>query len=125
MIVFIVDRCSFQPRLSTWIPDYLAFSFCSSYVIMLSNMLLSLCVDDVTSVVNRLLNSSTVHLKSALNGMEALKRILEEDLSANVVICSALEQQALIEETLRLGAKDFIAKPIMTERILDALFKYC
>jgi len=92
---------------------------------MLSNMLLSLCVDDVTSVVNRLLNSSTVHLKSALNGMEALKRILEEDLSANVVICSALEQQALIEETLRLGAKDFIAKPIMTERILDALFKYC
>jgi len=57
--------------------------------------------------------------------MEALKRILEEDLSANVVICSALERQALIEETLRLGAKDFIAKPIMTERILDAPFKYC
>ncbi|MGD0979544.1 MAG: response regulator [Candidatus Bathyarchaeia archaeon] len=63
--------------------------------------------------------------KSALNGMEALKRILEEDPSANVVICSALEQQVLIEEALRLGAKDFIAKPIMPERILEALSKYC
>ena len=62
---------------------------------------------------------------SALNGMEALKRILEEDPSANVVICSALEQQVLIEEALRLGAKDFIAKPIMPERILAALSKYC
>jgi two-component system chemotaxis response regulator CheY len=63
--------------------------------------------------------------KNALNGMEALKRILEEDPSANVVICSALEQQVLIEEALRLGAKDFIAKPIMPERILEALSKYC
>ncbi|MGA2310518.1 MAG: response regulator [Candidatus Bathyarchaeia archaeon] len=63
--------------------------------------------------------------KSALNGMEALKQILEEDPSANVVICSALEQQVLIEEALRLGAKDFIAKPIMSERILEALSKYC
>jgi len=63
--------------------------------------------------------------KSALNGMEALKRILEEDPSANVVICSALEQQVLIEEALRAGAKDFIAKPIIPERILEALSKYC
>jgi two-component system chemotaxis response regulator CheY len=63
--------------------------------------------------------------KSTLNGMEALKRILEEDPSANVVICSALEQQVLIEEALRVGAKDFIAKPIMPERILEVLSKYC
>jgi two-component system chemotaxis response regulator CheY len=58
--------------------------------------------------------------KSALNGMEALKRILEEDPSANVVIYSAVGQQVMIEEALRLGAKDFIAKPIMPERILEA-----
>jgi two-component system chemotaxis response regulator CheY len=63
--------------------------------------------------------------KSALNGMEALKRILEEDPSANVVIYSAVGQQVPIEEALRLGAKDFIAKPIMPERILEALSKYC
>jgi two-component system chemotaxis response regulator CheY len=63
--------------------------------------------------------------KSALNGMEALKRILEKDPSANVVIYSAVGQQVLIEEVLRLGAKDFIAKPIMPERILEALSKYC
>jgi len=30
--------------------------------------------------------------KDALNGMETLNQILEEDPSANVVICSALEQ---------------------------------
>jgi len=63
--------------------------------------------------------------KSTLNGMEALKRILKEDPSAKIVICSALEQQVLIEEALRVGAKDFIAKPIMPERILEALSKYC
>jgi two-component system, chemotaxis family, chemotaxis protein CheY len=63
--------------------------------------------------------------KSPLNGMEALKRILEGDPSANVVIYSAVGQQVLIEEALRLGAKDFIAKPIMPERILEALSKYC
>lgn len=61
--------------------------------------------------------------KSTLNGMEALKRILEEDPSANVVICNALEQQVLIEEALRVDAKDFIAKSIVPERILEALSK--
>jgi two-component system chemotaxis response regulator CheY len=63
--------------------------------------------------------------KSTVNRMGALKQILEEDLSTNVVIRSALEQQALIEEALGLGAKDFTAKPIMPERVLEALSKYC
>src|SRR5271157_1864650 len=63
--------------------------------------------------------------KNTVNGMEALKLILEEDPGAKVVICSALEQNVLIEEAMKLGAKDFIAKPIMPERIHEALSKYC
>jgi two-component system chemotaxis response regulator CheY len=55
----------------------------------------------------------------------ALKRILQENPSAKIVICSALEQQVLIDETLKLGAKDFIAKPIMPQEIIAALSKYC
>jgi len=42
--------------------------------------------------------------KSTVNRIEALKRILEEDPSANVVICNAVEQQVLIKEALRSGA---------------------
>jgi len=63
--------------------------------------------------------------KNTQNGMEALKRILEEDPSAKVVICSALEQQVLVDEALKLGAKGFIAKPIMPEQIVQALSEYC
>ena len=40
--------------------DYLAFSFCSSWAIMLPNISDSFCVDDMPSLVNRLVNSSTV-----------------------------------------------------------------
>lgn len=42
--------------------------------------------------------------KSTVNRIKALKRILEEDPSANVVICNAVEQQVLTKETLRSGA---------------------
>jgi two-component system chemotaxis response regulator CheY len=41
--------------------------------------------------------------KSTVHRMEALKRA-EENPSANVVICNAVEQQVLIKEALRSGA---------------------
>jgi len=63
--------------------------------------------------------------ENEVDGMAALKRILQENPSAKIVICSALEQQVLIDEALKLGAKDFIAKPIMPQEIIAALSKYC
>ncbi|KMY54516.1 chemotaxis protein CheY [Bacillus sp. FJAT-27231] len=52
-----------------------------------------------------------------LNGLEALKKIIEFDPSAKVVMCSSLGQKQLIIEALKLGAKDFIVKPYFDQLI--------
>lgn len=55
-----------------------------------------------------------------LGGLDALRRILEIDGRARVVMCSALAQPGLVEETLGAGALDFIAKPFYPAGLLDA-----
>ncbi len=55
-----------------------------------------------------------------MNGIEALKSILNNDPKANVIMCSALSQKYLINEALDLGAKGFIVKPNF-DNILDIL----
>src|SRR5688572_20084362 len=58
-----------------------------------------------------------------VNGLEAMKKILELDKKARVIMCSALGQQHLIVEAIELGAKDFIVKPFKSERLLSAIQK--
>jgi two-component system chemotaxis response regulator CheY len=55
------------------------------------------------------------------NGLETLKQIMTVDHSAKVVVCSALEQEALAEKALDLGAKGFISKPFEPEELLKVL----
>ncbi len=57
------------------------------------------------------------------SGLEAVRRILAVDPQARIIICSALGQQKLIMEAIRLGIKDFIVKPFKPERLLSALSK--
>lgn len=58
-----------------------------------------------------------------VDGIEALRRIKEFDPNANVVMCSAMGQEAMVMEAIRLGAKDFIVKPFKQERILQTVTK--
>jgi len=58
-----------------------------------------------------------------MDGLTALKRILEIDAGARVIICSALGQQQLIEQAMQLGAKDFIMKPFQSPRVVSSLKK--
>jgi two-component system chemotaxis response regulator CheY len=58
-----------------------------------------------------------------MNGIEALKKIKEGDASANVIMCSAMGQQAMVIESIQSGAKDFIVKPFQAERVLEAVKK--
>ena len=58
-----------------------------------------------------------------MDGLTALKKILEIDESARVIICSALGQQQLIVQAIQLGAKDFIVKPFQPQRVVSALKK--
>ena len=52
------------------------------------------------------------------DGLEALKEIKAAHPNANIVMCSAMGQQAMVIEAIKSGAKDFIVKPFKPDRIL-------
>ena len=56
-----------------------------------------------------------------MDGIQALKKIKEAD--ANVIMCSAMGQQAMVIEAIQNGAKDFIVKPFQADRVLEAVKK--
>lgn len=58
-----------------------------------------------------------------MNGVEALKKIKEIDPQAKVVICSAMGQQAMVAQAIQYGAKDFVVKPFVEERLIAAIDK--
>ena len=58
-----------------------------------------------------------------MNGLAAMKRILEADPGARIIICSAIGQQSLIVEAIKAGARDFIVQPFKPERLLRAIAK--
>ena len=58
-----------------------------------------------------------------MDGIQSLKKIKELDPAANVIMCSAMGQQAMVIEAIQSGAKDFIVKPFQAERVLEAVKK--
>ncbi|MFV0314201.1 MAG: response regulator [Anaerotignum sp.] len=56
-----------------------------------------------------------------LDGLGALKEIKKIDPNANVVMCSAMGQEAMVIEAIKSGAKDFIVKPFKPDRILKTV----
>lgn len=55
------------------------------------------------------------------DGKQALRKILELDANARVVILSSLGAQSDIEECLRAGAKSYLQKPIDPEAMVRVL----
>ena len=58
-----------------------------------------------------------------VDGIEAVRRIKALDPNANVIMCSAMGQQAMVIEAIQAGAKDFIVKPFQANRVLEAVRK--
>ena len=58
-----------------------------------------------------------------MDGIQALKKIKEIDAGANVIMCSAMGQQAMVIESIQAGARDFIVKPFQAERVIEAVKK--
>ena len=58
---------------------------------------------------------------TAKTGLDALKEIIKFDPQANVVICSGLDEQMLINKSMRMGAKAFVTKPIEPEKLLETV----
>lgn len=57
------------------------------------------------------------------DGLEALKEIRGGDPNATIVMCSAMGQEAMVMDSIKSGAKDFIVKPFKPERILSTIKK--
>jgi two-component system chemotaxis response regulator CheY len=58
-----------------------------------------------------------------MGGIEAVKRIMEIDPQAKIIICSAMGQQALVVEAMQAGARDFIIKPFQPTSVIEAVQK--
>ena len=58
-----------------------------------------------------------------MNGIDAVRKILECDSQARIIMCSALGQQALVQEAISAGAKDFLIKPFNAARVVEVIAK--
>ena len=58
-----------------------------------------------------------------MDGLEALKEIMDFDPDAKVAMVTAMGQQQVIMEAIKTGAKDFVVKPFDGARIQEALWK--
>ncbi len=56
-----------------------------------------------------------------LDGIEAVRRIIEHDPNARILMCSAMGQQSLVIEAIQAGAKDYVIKPFQASRVLAAV----
>ena len=57
------------------------------------------------------------------DGLHALRGIIEQDPNAKVLVVSALDQQQVLKDAIKLGASDFIVKPFDKDRLTGALDK--
>lgn len=58
-----------------------------------------------------------------MDGLTALKEILRVNPAANVIMVSAMGQEAMVREAIISGARGFIVKPFKEEGILSAIDK--
>jgi len=58
-----------------------------------------------------------------MDGIQALKEIKKIDSNAKVVMCSAMGQEAIVIESIKSGAIDFIVKPFKADRVIETLKK--
>jgi len=56
-----------------------------------------------------------------MGGIEAVKKIMQIDPQSRILMCSAMGQQALVNEAIQAGAKDFVVKPFQPSRVLEAV----
>lgn len=56
-------------------------------------------------------------------GTDILKVYQKEGLKSKVVMISAVGQESVVNEGLRLGAKAYIVKPFTNEQLVDAIAK--
>jgi two-component system chemotaxis response regulator CheY len=56
-----------------------------------------------------------------MGGIDAVRAIIAEFPEAQILMCSAMGQQALVVEAVQAGARDFVVKPFQPSRVLEAV----
>lgn len=56
-----------------------------------------------------------------MDGIEALRRLIEFDKNAKIIMISAIGKQDLVKEALILGAKNYIVKPLNRNKVLERI----
>lgn len=56
-----------------------------------------------------------------MGGIDAVREITTSHPEAKILMCSAMGQQALVVEAIQAGAKDFVVKPFLPSRVLEAV----
>jgi two-component system chemotaxis response regulator CheY len=58
-----------------------------------------------------------------MDGLTALKEIVQFDAKARVIMLTALGQESVVLEAVKSGARDFVVKPFEQERVMNAITK--
>lgn len=58
-----------------------------------------------------------------MDGIEAVGAILKLSPEARIIMCSALGQDEPVMAALQAGAQDFVLKPFLPEKVLEAVQK--
>ncbi|NLL05144.1 MAG: response regulator [Clostridiaceae bacterium] len=56
-----------------------------------------------------------------LDGINAVKDILKYSPETRIIMVSAMGQQSMVIEAIKLGAKDFVVKPFEKSRVIQAI----
>ncbi|NLP13012.1 MAG: response regulator [Clostridium sp.] len=56
-----------------------------------------------------------------MDGIAAIKGILECSPDTNIIMVSAMGQQSMVIDAIKLGAKDFVVKPFDKTRVMQAI----
>jgi len=56
-----------------------------------------------------------------MNGIEVLKHIREQKLTTKVIMITAVDEQQLAHESIKLGADAILAKPFEFEKLISSI----
>lgn len=113
VVVLIADDAAFMRKMlrmvltEAGIKDFLEASDGQSAINLYKAQQPSLVLLDITMV--------------GKTGLEALQEIMEYDPEAKVVMCSAIGQETVIMEAIRMGALDYIIKPFQKDKLIEVI----
>jgi two-component system chemotaxis response regulator CheY len=56
-----------------------------------------------------------------MDGLTAVKEIMEVSPETKIIMVSAMGQQSMVIDAIKLGARDFVVKPFEKTRVLQAI----